>query len=201
MNKRIEELAAQIRVLEAELTKEIQRIRIQTYEIRDRTVRFGDEIRQRHRAQMVGVLSYLRHSRLKHILSAPVIWLCLFPALLMDLVVSLFQAICFPLYGIPKVRRAEYVIIDRHHLAYLNVIEKLNCVYCNYFNGVIAYVREVAGRTEQYWCPIKHASQAKGRHSRYAKFVDYGDHEAWPEQARALRGEFADLTQDKPLQP
>jgi len=193
MNKRIEDLAGQIRLLEAELAKEIQRIRIQTYEIRDRTVRFGDEIRQRHRAQMVGVMTYLRHSELKHILSAPVVWCCLLPAVMLDLVVTLFQAICFPLYGIPKVRRADFVVIDRHHLAYLNVIEKLNCLYCSYFNGVIAYVREVAGRTEQYWCPIKHAAQVKGMHSRYRKFVDYGDNEAWPEQALALRKEFGDV--------
>ena len=147
---------------------------------------------------MVGVLTYLRHSRLKHILSAPVIWCCLLPALFMDLVVSLYQAICFPLYGIPKVRRAEYVVIDRHHLAYLNAIEKLNCVYCSYFTGVIAYVREVAGRTEQNWCPIKHAAQIKGMHSRYRKFVDYGDDAAWPEQALALREEFRDIFQEKP---
>jgi len=33
--------------------------------------------------------------------------------------------------------------MDRHHLAYLNVIEKLNCEYCGYANGVFAYVREI----------------------------------------------------------
>jgi len=199
MNKRIQELADQIRELESELTQEIQRIRIQTYEIRDRTIRFRDEIRQKHRAQMVGVFRYLRDSQVKHVLSAPVVWLCLFPALFLDLVASLYQAICFPLYGIPKVRRADYVVIDRHHLAYLNVIEKLNCLYCSYFNGVIAYVREVAGRTEQYWCPIKHAAQAKGRHGRYGKFVDYGDSDAWPDEALALRKDFKDV--EGPAEP
>lgn len=196
MNKRIQELAAEIKALETELSKEIQRIRIQTFEIRDRTIRFRDEIRIRHRAQMVGVFRYLRRSQLKHVLSAPVIWLCLLPALFMDIVVSLYQCICFPLYGIPQVRRGDYVVIDRHHLAYLNAIEKLNCLYCSYFNGVIAYVREVAGRTEQYWCPIKHAAQLKGMHSRYGKFVDYGDSDAWPDAARALRKEFGDLAEE-----
>ena len=29
-----------------------------------------------------------------------------------------------------RVRRSRYFVIDRHHLAYLNGIEKLNCVYC-----------------------------------------------------------------------
>lgn len=29
-----------------------------------------------------------------------------------------------------------YVVFDRRHLAYLNAIEKLNCAYCEYGNGV-----------------------------------------------------------------
>jgi hypothetical protein len=56
-------------------------------------------------------------------------------------------------------------VFDRYHLAYLNVLEKLNCAYAN---GLIAYVREIAGRTEQYWCPIKHARRVIGAHSHYA---------------------------------
>lgn len=196
MNRRISELAAQIKELEAELAREIQQIRIQTWEIRDRTIKFGDEIRARHRAQMVGVLRYLRQSELKHVLSAPIIWLCLIPAVLLDLVVSFYQATCFPLYGIPKVKRSEHVVVDRHHLAYLNVIEKLNCLYCSYFNGVISYVREVAARTEQYWCPIKHAARLKALHSRYERFADYGDSEQWLQKKTALRQDFHDLRSD-----
>ena len=41
------------------------------------------------------------------------------------------------------------MVIDRYALSYLNVIEKLNCVYCEYVNGLIAYVQEIAARTEQ----------------------------------------------------
>ncbi len=67
-----------------------------------------------------------------------------------------------------KTRAAENALV---HLA----LEKLNCAYCSYANGVIAYVREIAGRTEQYWCPIKHARRAIGAYSHYAQFHDYGD--------------------------
>ncbi len=197
MNQKIQELAEQIKGLEAELASEIQRIRIRTYEIRDRTVRFSEEIRRRHRAQVVPVWLYLRRARLKHILTAPVILCCLVPAALMDLVVTLYQSICFPVYGIPRVRRADHVIIDRHHLAYLNVIEKLNCLYCSYFNGVIAYVGEVAARTEQYWCPIKHAAQLKRTHSRYAAFTEYGDSDTYRAQGQELRRNFDDLTEER----
>jgi len=193
MNKRIEELLASIKALEKELREEIQRIRIETYEIRDRTVRFPDEIRAHHKAQAVRLFDYLRHAKLKHVLTAPVIWLCVFPALLLDLIVSLFQAICFPVYGIPKVRRRDYIVIDRHYLAYLNIIQKANCLFCGYFNGLLAYVSEIAARTEQYWCPIKHASQLKVEHSRYKRFVEYGDSEQFQARARSLRSDFRGL--------
>jgi len=193
MNKRIEELLASIKVLEKELREEIQRIRIDTYEIRDRTVRFTDEIRAHHKAHAMRLFEYLRHAQLKHVLTAPVIWLCVFPALFMDLLVSLYQAICFPVYGIPKVRRRDYIVLDRHYLAYLNIIQKANCLFCGYFNGLLAYVGEIAARTEQYWCPIKHASQLKVEHSRYKRFVEYGDSEQFQATARSLRSDFRDL--------
>ncbi len=193
MNKRIEELLAGIKALEKEMREEIQRIRIDTYEIRDRTVRFKDEIRAHHKAQAMRLFDYLRHARLKHVLTAPVIWLCIFPALFMDLIVTLYQAVCFPVYGIPKVRRRDYIVLDRHYLAYLNIIQKANCLFCGYFNGLMAYVGEIAARTEQYWCPIKHASQLKREHSRYQRFVEYGDSEQFRAQAGSLRSDFADV--------
>jgi len=46
--------------------------------------------------------------------------------------------------------------LDRSKLHYLNALESLNCVCC-YANGLTAFVAEIAGRTEQHWCPIKHA--------------------------------------------
>ena len=47
-----------------------------------------------------------------------------------NLVFSVYQGVCFPIYGIPKVRRRDYILLDRRHLAYLNWVEKLNCEYC-----------------------------------------------------------------------
>jgi len=77
------------------------------------------------------------------------------------------------------VPRGDFIAIDRHHLQYLNGLQKLNCVYCGYCNGVISWVREVAGRTEAYWCPIKHARRTTGPHGHYAGFSDYGDADAF----------------------
>ena len=101
------------------------------------------------------------------------------PFVLLDLFVLVYQAACFPVYGIPKVPRRDFIRMDRHHLAYLNGVQKLNCIYCGYCNGVIAWVREVASRTEAYWCPIKHAARVAGAHARYAEFSEFGDGEGF----------------------
>lgn len=123
-------------------------------------------------------------------ITAPVIYSLIIPAFIMDAFVQVYQAICFPVYGIPKVNREHYIKHDRHRLNYLNSLKKVNCAYCAYFNGVIAFVREVAGRTEQYWCPIKHARPPRDRHSRYETFIPYGEEKAlerkWEEHRKKL---------------
>jgi hypothetical protein len=113
------------------------------------------------------------------VLTAPVIYGLIVPLVLLELSVMLYQAICFPAYGILKVRRRDYLVFDRGQLAYLNALVKLNCAYCSYANGLIAFVREVAARSEQYWCPIKHARRLIAAHNYYAEFIDYGDAEAY----------------------
>ena len=112
------------------------------------------------------------------------------PIALLDLWITAYQAICFRMYGIARVRRSGYIVIDRQHLAYLNGIEKLNCMYCGYANGVLAYVLEVAGRTEQFWCPIRHARRTRGSHAHYREFVDYGDAEGYKRELPVLRAEL-----------
>ena len=122
-----------------------------------------------------------------------VIYSLVVPFVVLDLWVSIYHAICFPIYGIPKVRRRDHIRIDRQHLAYLNGLQKLNCVYCGYVNGLISYVREIAGRTEAYWCPIKHASRVEGRHDHYPEFMEYGDGEVWQDGLVKSRRGLKDL--------
>jgi hypothetical protein len=116
------------------------------------------------------------------------------PIALLDLWISVYQAICFRAFGIARVRRSAYIVIDRQHLAYLNAIEKLNCVYCGYANGVFAYVREIAGRTEQYWCPIRHARRVRAPHIHYRHFVDYGDADGYRRRLIPLRQDLTEET-------
>ena len=191
MDQNISNLLGKIRELENELEEELAKKRDELrFSIHDRRVRFEREIIKEHRKLKTSLLAYIAQAELKHILVAPVIYSLILPFLLLDLFVTCYQAICFPVYGIPKVKRREYVVFDRHHLAYLNLIEKINCAYCSYGNGLVSYVREIAGRTEQYWCPIKHASRILGGHSRYGRFLDYGDAQSYHDSLERLRGEF-----------
>lgn len=110
-----------------------------------------------------------------YVLTAPIIYGLIAPIALLDAAVWIYQRICFPFWRIPTVDRRRYVILDRHRLPYLNRLQKLNCTYCAYTNGVLAYVTEVAARTEEFFCPIKHRTPPDGRHSRYDTFVPFGD--------------------------
>jgi hypothetical protein len=142
-------------------------------------VAFEAEIQRLHEEQKTSLIDYVLNARPLAVLSSPFVYVLIFPLLLLDLSVSIFQAACFPAYGIPKVRRSDYLVFDHRYLSYLNFLEKLNCGYCSYANGIIAFFREVAARAEQHWCPIKHARRILAAHPHYGKFADYGDAAAY----------------------
>ena|SRR6218665_331148 len=189
MEKIIAGLRQRIETLQDEIEQEIDRKREYfKYRIDQRRVVFEHEVAARHRALRMKISQFLRTSKIPYILTAPLIYSLIIPFVLIDVFVTVYQQVCFRVYGIPLVKRSEYVVMDRKYLQYLNWIEKLNCVYCEYGNGVIAYVREVAGRTEQFWCPIKHAKKVKDAHSRYLEFIEYGDTENFHAQLEVQRG-------------
>lgn len=191
---RIEEIINEIKKLDDELLAEIQKKEEEFfYKVKGRKIFFEQEARKYQKEFMIKISTYLSNASLLNILTVPVIWSCLIPALLIDLFASIYQTICFRIYKIPLVKRNKYVLIDRHSLSYLNAIEKINCVYCGYFNGVIAYVQEIAARTEQFWCPIKHARKIITMHSRYHKFLEYGDCQDYQKRLQQLRKDFADI--------
>lgn len=180
MKQRLQELAGEIHRLQDELLREIEAGRKDLgWTVREKLVDFEQGVRAGHRRLRVSIWRFLAGSSLLVILTAPVIYSLLIPFVILDGWVSLYQAICFRAYGIQRVRRSDYVVFDRRHLAYLNGIEIVNCLFCGYANGVIAYVREVGSRTEQYWCPIKHALRIVDPHDRYRDFLDYGDAEGY----------------------
>ena len=194
MTTQLEILLDKKKVLETELIEELQKQEEEfSYEIRKRRVYFEENVIVRHKEYVKRLFNYITDAPLKHILSAPFVWICIIPSLLMDVTISLYQAVCFPLYGIPKVNRQDYIVFDRQYLHYLNLIEKINCAYCSYANGLLAYLQEIAARTEQFWCPIKHAKRIKTLHSRYQKFFSYGDAQKYRSQVDSVRHDFKDF--------
>lgn len=190
---RLNQILGQIHNLEAQIVRELQKKEAEYgYRIHEKRVYFAKEIRFRHRQLKEKLHHYLFRSRFLVLLTTPVIYACLVPIALLDLICSTYQWICFPIYGIPRVRRSEYLAFDRHHLSYLNLIEKINCEYCAYANGILAYVGEIAARTEQYWCPIKHFRCVKCAHKHYKNFLSYGDGEGYVRQLEKIRGAFQD---------
>jgi hypothetical protein len=158
-------------------------------------VLLSPEVQQRHKTLRTPLWQYLHNSRPSVALTAPLIYLCFIPFSMLDILITLYQAVSFPIYGIPTVRRKNYLVFDRGKLHYLNGIERINCRYCSYANGLIAYVREIAARTEQHWCPIKHSRPLPKPHARYADFLPYGDAAAYRTRVEEVRSNFGDVKQ------
>lgn len=192
MTHRIEEIASEIVRLQGELDREIEaRRKILGVKLSAGLVGFEQGVVAQQRVLRLKVSHFLAHSSLATVVTAPVIYSLIVPLMLLDIWVGLYQAICFRVYGIPRVRRADYILFDRQHLAYLNWIEALNCMFCAYGNGVVAYVREVSSLTEQYWCPIKHALKVHDPHLRYYQFLEYGDADGYRARLDTLREQLA----------
>jgi hypothetical protein len=191
MNKRIAEILIGIQKLESDLEVEMARHRLQfAYTIENDKTRFEDHVLTYHKRLRSNWLKYLLEARPVVLISAPIIYSTIVAFFFLDISVSLYQRLCFRVYGIPRVLRRDHFVYDRGHLAYLNRFEQFNCLFCSYGNGVVSYAREIAARTEQYWCPIKHARRIVGEHERCRSFADYGDAKAYQADLKQSRAKL-----------
>jgi hypothetical protein len=189
-----EDLAERIKTLEKELRAALEdKERAFHYHRVNGKARFDIETLAQHRKLKFALPSYILNSRFLVVVSAPIIYLGVIPFAMLDIFLTVYQGICFPIYGIPKARRSDYLLFDRGGLKYLNLLERLNCAYCSYANGLSGYLIEIAARTEQHWCPIKHAQRLWSPHSRYSHFFDYGNAEQYRERIDNVRSDFVDL--------
>ena len=197
MTPQIQEFLDRIQQLEAAIEQEAKSRRQQWQaDFDEHKVRFEQEVLAQQRRFKEGLWGYVLSAEWRHVLCVPFIYPVLLPMLLLDASVTLYQWVCFPLCGIPRVKRSAYFVFDRNHLAYLNWLEKINCAYCAYGNGVVAYCREVVGLTEKYWCPIKHARRRMQAHPHYHGFTDFGDAENYRAELTRLRADLLRMRQD-----
>jgi hypothetical protein len=188
MNERITLILAQMAALEDDLRTAVhdQESRM-FFQIKGKRVEFEHTVKAAHRKLKNNFFRWLVTNRPQNLITGPIIYSMVIPMLMMDLCVSCYQWACFPIYGITKVRRTDYLVFDRHQLGYLNFIEKFHCTYCEYGNGLMAYMAEILARTEEYFCPIKHAHKVLGTHTHYNRFLDYGDAMDYEARLEAFR--------------
>ena len=198
MNDQIKDILAQMAALEAQLSTAVhdQESRM-FFQIKGKRVEFERSVRDAHRQLKTGFFRWLVTYRPQNLITGPLIYGMVIPLLLMDAFVTLYQWACFPIYGITKVRRADYFVFDRHQLGYLNFIEKFHCTYCEYGNGLMSYMTEILARTEEYFCPIKHAHKIIGTHGRYKRFLAYGEADAYEKKLEEYRVALGGLTKAK----
>ena len=176
MNGHIRHLMDQMSAIEEDLRVALQEQEASAlFQIKGKRIEFEESIRQAHRKLKIGFFRWLVAYRPQNLITGPIIYGMIVPLAILDFFISFYQAACFPIYGIAKVTRADYFVYDRRHLEYLNFIEKFHCTYCAYGNGLVAYATEILARTEEYFCPIKHARKILGTHAHYSRFREYGD--------------------------
>ena len=194
MNEKITLILAQMAALENDLRTAVHEQESKMFfQIKGKRVEFESSVKAAHRKLKKNFFRWLVTDRPQNLITGPIIYAMIFPLMMLDICVSFYQWACFPIYGITKVRRADYIVFDRRHLGYLNFIEKFHCTYCEYGNGLMSYMAEILARTEEYFCPIKHAHKILGTHTRYNRFLDYGDaadYEAKLEEYRVALGKL-----------
>jgi hypothetical protein len=188
MNDRISQILARMATLEDELRGAVhdQESRM-FFQINGKRVEFERSVAQAHAKLKKNFFRWLVTDRPQNLITGPIIYAMVLPLLMLDACVTFYQLACFPIYGIAKVRRRDYLVFDRRQLGYLNFIEKFHCTYCEYGTGLMAYISEILARTEQYFCPIKHAHKVLGTHARYNRFLDYGEADAYEAKLEAFR--------------
>ncbi len=188
MRNKIEKLLQEIREKREELWAEYEKLKEKYgYVIEKWKIRFSEEMKKRNRFYKKSVWDSIFSARVREVLSMPFIYMMIVPAIILDFFLFVYQNTALRLYKVPLVKRSEYIIFERKHLDYLNWIQKINCLYCSYINGLFSYAVEVAGRTEKYWCPIKYASRKKWWHDWEEYFADYGDPEKFKEVFTSLK--------------
>ncbi len=196
MNERISQILAQMAALENELRSAVRDQESKMFfQIRGKRVEFESSVKAAHRKLKMNFFRWLVTNRPQNLITGPIIYAMILPLMMLDLCVTFYQWTCFPIYGVTRVRRSDYMVFDRHQLGYLNFIEKFHCTYCEYGNGLMGYMAEILARTEEYFCPIKHAHKILGTHARYNRFLDYGDaadYEARLEAYRVALGKIKD---------
>ena len=129
MSRYVDRIVATIHEAEEALSEDVrdQQKRWQ-YDLHRGRVWFDKEVRHAHKQLKQGIPSFLRHGSVLNLLTTPIIYSLSLPFVLLDVWVSLYQWICFPIYGIDRVARAA-VLRDRPSQAWLSECDRESELY------------------------------------------------------------------------
>jgi len=188
MSDKIKQMIDEIEAMKIKLLAEIAEQEEQvSYEIKNGYVRFEKEVLEKQKKNMKNLWLWFRDIPLLHLLSSPIVYFMVFPAMFLDIALFVYSKVVSKVFKFTFPSRDEYIVFDRQYLAYLNIIEKINCMYCSYFNGLMAYAFSIASRTELYFCPIKHAKKVVYEHKYYGEFLNYGEGDDYQKKLGELR--------------
>lgn len=191
MSDKIKEILDEIDTMKVKLAEEMaKKEKHLGYKIQNGYVEFEQDVLKKQKENMKHLLAYFREIPMLHLLSSPIVYAMVIPAVILDITLFIYQQSIFRIYKFKFVKRSDYIVFDRQYLGYLNPIEKFNCMYCSYFNGLMHYAGAIASRTELYFCPIKHAKKVLYEHEHYTQFLTYGDEEAFQQKLEALREKY-----------
>ncbi|HFQ62446.1 MAG TPA: hypothetical protein ENK39_09155 [Epsilonproteobacteria bacterium] len=188
MNDTIKNMIADIEEMKSKLGEEIEKQEAQvSYKIKNGYVEFEKEMLSKQKENMKSLWEWFAETPFLHLLSSPVVYMMVFPAMLLDIMLFIYRKVVSSVFKFDFPKRNEYVVFDRQYLGYLNIMEKINCMYCSYFNGLMAYASAIASRTELYFCPIKHAKKVAYKHEYYDAFLGYGEEDKYQDKLKKLR--------------
>jgi hypothetical protein len=191
MNDKITEMIEEIEAMKVKLAEEIaQHEENISYEIENGYIRFEKEIFAKQKENMKNIFAWFGEIPFLHLLTSPLVYGMIIPAIVLDMMLFIYQLAVSRVFKIKFDKRSNYIVFDRQYLGYLNLIEKFNCLYCSYFNGLMQYASSIAGRTELFFCPIKHAKKIAYKHEYYDAYLIYGDGDEYQKKLKKLRENF-----------
>ena len=118
MSPYVERIAKRFREAEKDLAREIEEQEERWhYRVHRGRVWFDREVRRAHRRARQNIPAYIGEGSFLSLLTTPVTYSLMAPLVLLDVWVTMYQCVCFPVYGIARVPRRAYFVIDRHKLA------------------------------------------------------------------------------------
>ena len=92
------------------------------YKIKGKKVYFEEETKKYQKKLASKIHSYLFNASFLNILTTPIIWFCIVPAVFLDLIASIFQFTCFRVYDIPTYK--EIIMFWKIAKAWLTWIQQ-----------------------------------------------------------------------------